>query len=64
MHLNQDRPSATIYEFPRGGRAGQQQREVMRNVANASQQQSAQINYDGWYHEEAMREQERGNQQG
>ncbi len=63
MHLTQDRPSATVYEFPRGGRAGVARREAMRNVANVSQQQAAQISYDGWYHEEAVRESERGGQQ-
>jgi len=63
MNLIQDRPSATVYEFPRGGRAGLNQRDAMRNVANVSRQQVAQIDYDGWYHEAAMRESERGGQQ-
>ncbi|MCB1521022.1 MAG: DUF2735 domain-containing protein [Hyphomicrobiaceae bacterium] len=56
---NSPRASATIYEFPAGGRAGIKRAEPrLRTAAGPPARAPKIVSASGWYHEAAM-EQER-----
>ncbi|WP_276119135.1 DUF2735 domain-containing protein [Pararhizobium qamdonense] len=49
--------TATIYEFPAGGRKlGGRRFEQSATVADIRPKQVLTVDYSGWYHDEAMRE--------
>lgn len=60
MPSNAPRETATIYQFPVGGRAGQAQRRGFDNPRYGGKDRVADmpnIAYGGsWYHDEAIRE--------
>ncbi len=63
MGTNQGRESARIYQFPAGGRAalgGKRYDEFKPAVAQVSPGVSEAACGGSWYHEEAIREAERG----
>ena len=56
MTTNLNRVSATIYQFPIGGRAGLSSR--LEAVNPATQRANEIVTSGSWYHEEAIREAE------
>jgi hypothetical protein len=63
MNTNHGQESARIYQFPAGGRAalgGKRYDEFKPAVAQASSHVNEAVCSGSWYHEEAIREAERG----
>lgn len=63
MNTNHGQESARIYQFPAGGRAalgGKRYDEFKPAVAQASSHVNEAVYSGSWYHEEAIREAERG----
>jgi hypothetical protein len=63
MSANHSQESARIYQFPAGGRAalgGKRYDEFTRLGVQASPRVSEAACASSWYHEEAIREAERG----
>jgi hypothetical protein len=63
MNTNHDQESARIYQFPAGGRAalgGKRYDEFKPAAAHASSRVYEAACSGSWYHEEAIREAERG----
>ena len=59
MNTNFNQRSATIYQFPAGGRAalGKARPEEMKDAANAGPANLSETVYSGsWYHEAAIEE--------
>lgn len=50
--------SAKIYQFPRRGRFAQSDRDIQALTALAASEVSL-VPWDSWYHDEAIREEER-----
>ena len=57
MNVSSGGHSATIYEFPRGGRSGlaDQRRERVRDLEIADFR-AMPVVYDSWYHQEAIQQ--------
>jgi len=63
MNRNHGQESARVYQFPAGGRAalgGKRYDEFKSAVAQASPRVNEAVCGGSWYHEEAIREAERG----
>lgn len=56
MMANAQRETATIHQFPVGGRTGLASADTFKPPANNAAQTATVVCGDSWYHEEAVRD--------